>query len=215
MLYERNDPMIRSFMLLLSASFCTVALAAEPVFSQDFSKVEAVPDELMVLSGELKIIDDGGNKVLALEPVPLDTYSFLFGPTAKEGLVVRARIKSAIKGRLAPTFGVGLGGVTGHVLRLAGTKKQLELVRDETVLASAASEWKSDTWLWFHLQVRPVDGAWMVEGKTWADGTPEPTAWQISFKEEKAPVSGRPSAWGMPYSGKPILFDDLTVTKLP
>ena len=207
--------MMRSFVLFISGCLCTVAIAAEPVFSQDFSHVEAVPDELMVLNGELKIIDDGGNKVLSLEPVPLDTYSFLFGPTAKEGLAVRARIKSATKGRLAPSFGVGLGGVTGHVLRLAGTKKQLEFVRDEMVLASAPSEWKSDTWLWFHLQVRPVDGAWMVEGKTWADGTPEPTVWQISFKEEKAPVSGRPSAWGMPYSGKPILFDDLTVMKLP
>jgi hypothetical protein len=98
---------------------------------------------------------------------------------------------------------------------MAGTKKQIELVRDEQVLASVPSEWKSDTWLWFHLQSRPVDGALLVEGRTWADGTPEPTTWQISHRDEKPPVSGRPSAWGMPYSGKPVLFDDLTVIKLP
>jgi hypothetical protein len=88
-------------------------------------------------------------------------------------------------------------------------------VRDEAVLASAPSEWKTDTWLWFHLQVRPVGGKWIVEGKTWSDGTPEPQKWQITYTDDKAPVSGRASAWGMPYSGKPVLFDDLTVTKLP
>ncbi len=211
--------MIRTFSLVtvmfMGACAAGLAQAADPVFAQDFAKVDAVPDSLMVLNGEFSITDDGGNKTLLLNPVPLDTYSFLFGPTAKEGLIVRARIKSATKGRQAPTFGVGLGGVTGHVLRMAGTKKQVELVRDDVVLASAPSEWKTDTWLWFHLQVRPADGAWMIEGKTWADGTPEPKEWQISFKDEKAPVAGRPSAWGMPYSGKPVLFDDLTVTKLP
>ena len=207
--------MIRSFSLCMFISAVASAIAAEPVFTQDFAKLDAVPDTLMVLNGEFSIADDGGNKALMLNPVPLDTDSFLFGPTAKDGLVVRARIKSATKGRQAPTFGVGLGGVTGHVLRMAGAKKQIELVRDDVVLASAPSEWKSDTWLWFHLQVRPVDGAWMVEGRTWADATPEPKDWQISFKDEKPPVAGRPSAWGMPYSGKPVLFDDLTVTKLP
>lgn len=189
--------------------------AAEPVFAQDFSKATDVPEDFMVLNGEFKVVDEAGNKMLELNPVPLDTYSFLFGPTGKEGFIVRARLKSATKGRQAPTFGVGLGGVTGHVLRLAGTKKQIELVRDEAVLASAPSEWKTDTWLWFHLQVRPEGGKWIVEGKTWSDGTPEPKDWQISHTEQKAPVSGRASAWGMPYAGKPVFFDDLTVTKLP
>ncbi len=214
--------MIRSFSLCsFSLGLCASVLclanasAAEPVFAQDFSKATDVPEDFMVLNGEFKVVADAGNPVLELNPVPLDTYSFLFGPTAKEGQVVRARLKSATKGRQAPTFGVGLGGVTGHVLRLAGTKKQIELVRDDVVQASAPSDWKSDTWLWFHLQVRPVGGAWMIEGKAWADGTPEPKDWQISFKEEKAPVSGRPSAWGMPYSGKPVFFDDLSVMKLP
>lgn len=204
--------MIRILSLLLPA-LC--AVAGDAVFTQDFAKAEAVPDDLMQLSGEYAIADDGGNKVLSLNPIPLDTYGFLFGPTGKEGFAVRARAKSAIKGRLAPSFGFGLGGVTGHILRYAGAKKQLELVRDEAVLASVPIEWKSDTWLWFHLQVRKDGAAWQVEGKAWADGAAEPAAWQIAFKDEKAPVSGRPSCWGMPYSGKPIVFDDLTVTKLP
>jgi hypothetical protein len=204
--------MIRVFLLPLIA---LSAIAAEPVFIQDFSAATDVPEDFMVLNGEFKVVEDGGNKVLELNPVPLDTYSFLFGPAGKEGFAVRGRIKSEIKGRLAPTFGVGLGGVTGNVLRLAGAKKQIELVRDEVALASAPSGWKSGTWLWFHLQVRPADGKWHIEGKTWSDGTPEPAEWQIAHVEEKAPVSGRPSAWGMPYSGKPVLFDDLTVRKLP
>ncbi len=204
--------------LLLPLFACVAAVsAADPVFTQDFSKAAEVPDDFMVLAGEFKVLEDAGNKVLELNPVPLDTYSFLFGPTAKkdEYYAVRARVKSATKGRQAPTFGVGLGGVTGHVLRLAGAKKQIELVRDEIALASAPSDWKTDTWLWFHLQVRAEGGKWIVEGKTWSDGTPEPKEWQISYTDEKSPVSGRASAWGMPYSGKSVLFDDLSVTKLP
>lgn len=204
--------------LLLPLFACAASVsAADPVFAQDFAKAAEVPEDFMVLAGEFKVLEDAGNKVLELNPVPLDTYSFLFGPTAKkdENFAVRARVKSATKGRQAPTFGVGLGGVTGHVLRLAGTKKQVELVRDEVALASAPSEWKTDTWLWFHLQVRAEGGKWIVEGKTWSDGTPEPKEWQISYTDEKSPVSGRASAWGMPYSGKAVFFDDLSVTKLP
>jgi hypothetical protein len=210
------NPMNR-FLLLPLLALTIAAPAAEPVFKQDFAAATEVPADFMVLNGEFKVIDEAGNKVLELNPVPLDTYSFLFGPTAKkdENFAVRARLKSATKGRQAPTFGIGLGGVTGHVLRLAGAKKQIELVRDEVALASAPSDWKTDTWLWFHLQVRAEGGKWVVEGKTWSDGTPEPTEWQIKHVEEKAPVAGRPSAWGMPYAGKPVFFDDLTVTKLP
>ena len=212
--------MNRVLLLPLFPLFALLALpgavpAAEPVFVQDFTNATAVPDDFMVLAGEFKVSEEAGNKALELEPVPLDTYSFLFGPSGREGFAVRARIKSATKGRLATTFGVGLGGVTGNVLRMAGAKKQIELVRDEVALASVPSTWKSDTWLWFHLQVRPAGGKWVIEGKTWSDGTPEPSEWQISHSEEKQPVSGRPSAWGMPYSGKAIFFDDLSVTKLP
>jgi hypothetical protein len=191
------------------------AFAADPLYQQDFAKLDAVPDELMVLNGEFAIADDGGNKVLALNPVPLDTDSCLFGPTAKDGLAVRLRVKSATKGRQAPAFGVGLGGVTGYVLRYAGAKKSLELVRDDAVLASAPLDWKSDTWLRFHLQIRKTADGWMVEGKTWADGAAEPADWLISYKAEKEPLAGRASCWGMPYSGKPILYDDLQVQKLP
>ena len=204
--------MLRTLLLSLPL---LAAIAGDVVFTQDFTKLDAVPDELMVLSGEYAIADDGGNKVLSLNPVPLDTYSFLFGPTAKEGLIVRGRAKSATKGRLAPSFGFGLGGVTGHILRYAGAKKQLELVRDDVVLANVPCEWKSDTWLWFHMQVRKDGAVWKIEGKAWTDGTAEPAVWQITFTDEKSPVSGRASCWGMPYSGKAILFDDLTVSKLP
>ena len=205
------------FLCLPLLAVSAVVSAADPVFAQDFAKATEVPEDFMVLAGEFKVLEEAGNKVLELNPVPLDTYSFLFGPTAKkeENFAVRARLKSATKGRQAPTFGVGLGGVTGHVLRLAGTKKQVELVRDEVALASAPSDWKTDTWLWFHLQVRAEGGKWIVEGKTWSDGTPEPKEWQISYTDEKSPVSGRASAWGMPYSGKAVFFDDLSVTKLP
>ena len=55
-------------------------------------------------------------------------------------------------------------------------------------------------------------GEWQVEGKVWAEGTPEPAAWQINFTETTAPTPGRPSIWGLPFSGTAIQFDDLAVT---
>jgi len=188
---------------------------AKPLFAEDFAKAAEVPDTLMVLNGEFSIASDGDNKALAVAPSPLDTFNFLFGPTTSAGTAVRARIKGASKGRQSPTFGIGSNGVSGYVLRIAGAKGALELVHDDAVLASAPFAWKSDTWTRFHLQVRKAeDGSWAVEGKAWADGAEEPKAWAVTAKEDKEPVAGRASCWAIPYSGKPILFDDLAVLPL-
>ena len=100
-----------------------------------------------------------------------------------------------------------------HTLPSLSAKKALELVKGEEPKTSVPFEWKSGAWTMLRLQVRKAkDGAWKIEGKAWPQTGKEPAAWLITFDEKDAPVSGRPSIWGNPFSGTPIQFDDLVVT---
>jgi hypothetical protein len=187
------------------------------LFKSDFesAKVGSLPEELMVLAGEFSVSDIGGNKALELPGNPLEDFGALFGPAESDGIAVRARVFSESSKRLAPRFGVGLDGVAGYRLLVAPGQNRLQLLKDQEAVASAPLEWKSGTWTWLHLQIREVSaGKWFIEGRAWADGSPEPNEWSISFEVSETPPVGKASLWGAPYSGKPILFDDLSVISL-
>jgi hypothetical protein len=187
------------------------------LFETDFemAKVDSVPEELMVLAGEFSVKDIGGNKALELPGNPLEDFGTLFGPAESDAIAVRARVYSESSKRLAPRFGVGLDGVTGYRLLVAPGQNRLQLLQDQQAVASAPFEWKSSTWTSLHLQIRKVsESNWIIEGRAWADGTPEPKDWSISFEVSEAPPAGKASIWGAPYSGKPILFDNLSVISL-
>jgi hypothetical protein len=209
------------FISLLLFCFCTAVWAentqpavAEPLYQNNFQqeKLDQAPGNVMVLSGEFTVKQEGDNKFLELPGAPLETFSTLFGPTENENIAASARIFGTAKGRRSPTFGIGLNGVSGYVLRVAPQKKELELVKDEQVLASATFEWKSGVWTHFRLQIRKVkDDEWKVEGKAWMEGSEEPKNWAIAFDLKEKPTPGRASIWGAPYTGTPIRFDDLMV----
>jgi hypothetical protein len=187
------------------------------LFKSDFelANVDSVPEELMVLAGEFSVKDVGGNKALELPGNPLEDFGALFGSAESDGIAVRARIRSESSKRLAPRFGVGLSGISGYRLLVAPGQNELQLLKDQQVVASAPFEWKSGTWTSLHLQIRKVsDAKWIIEGRAWADGAPEPKDWSISSEVSEAPSAGKASIWGAPYSGKPILFDDLSVISL-
>jgi hypothetical protein len=187
------------------------------LFKCDFesANVGSLPEELMVLAGEFSVSDIGGNKALELPGNPLEDFGALFGPAESDGIAVRARVFSESSKRLAPRFGVGLDGVAGYRLLVAPGQNRLQLLKDQEAVASAPLEWKSGTWTWLHLQIREVSaGKWFIEGRAWADGSPEPNEWSISFEVSETPPAGKASLWGAPYSGKPILFDDLSVISL-
>lgn len=191
------------------------APAAKAIYTQDFEKAEVdkVPDGMLVLDGGFAVKQAGAGKVLELPGDPLDTFGVLFGPTEKDGLCVQARILGTGKGRRYPVLAVGLSGVGGYKLQVSPAKKMLELYKGEEVKSSAPFDWQSGKWAQFKFQVRKVPaGGWEVVGKVWVDGTPEPAGWQIFYAETVEPSSGRPSIWGLPYSGTPIQFDDLVVT---
>jgi len=176
----------------------------------------ALPDTFMVLGGDFVVKHDGTNGFLELPGAPLDSFAVQFGPVEAENIAVTAQILGTNKGRRTPTFGVGLGGVSGWKLQVSPGKKAIELLRDQEIKASKEFEWKSGKWTQLRLQIRKIkDGEWRVEGKAWSKGESEPEDWQISFEEQEVPIAGKASVLGSPFAGTPIQFDELRVERVP
>lgn len=188
--------------------------AAPPEFAEDFSKLPAgkLPDTFLVLDGVFVVREAGAERFLELPGAPLETFGVMFGPARKENWSARARFYGTNQGRRFPVFALSLNGVAGYRLQLAPAKKALEIVKGDEVRASTPLGWESGTWMTLRVQVRKAgsDG-WVVEGKAWKDGTPEPASWMVTWSESEEPVSGRATVWGKPFSGTPIRFDDLEV----
>lgn len=206
--------------ILLTAALAggTAAFAqTKPLYQNNFEKAEAgkVPEDLMVLGGDFSVKSEGTNQFLELPGAPLDSFGVQFGPAEKEGVAVSARILGTAKGRRAPTFGVGLGGVAGWKLQVSPGKKAVELLKDQEIKTSLPFDWKSGEWTQLRLQICKVtDGGWKIEGKVWPHGDPEPKEWLISGAEAEEPVTGKASVLASPFSGNPIWFDDLRVDKV-
>ena len=191
------------------------AHAADLKYQNNFDKAEpgGVPEDMLVLDGNFAVKEEGGEKFLELPGAPLDTYGILFGPSSKENVTVVAKIFGEAKGRRYPTFDVGLGGVGGYRLRVSPGKKQIELVRNDTVKTSAPLDWKPGKWTWLSLSIASAgEGKWKIEGRIWQEGGSEPAAPVLAIEESEAPPAGRASVFGSPYSGTPIRFDDLRLT---
>lgn len=211
---------MRKFFLLgwLSLSIAAVAEdAPKTLYSNDFEKatVGTVPEDLMILGGEFAVKSSGTNQFLELPGAPLDSFAVQFGGAAQDSVAVAARICGTSKGRRAPTFGVGLGGVSGWKLQVSPGKKAVELLKDQEIKATVAYDWKSGAWTQLRLEIRKVkEGDWLVAGKAWISGEPEPKTALITAEEKEAPVSGKASILGSPFAGTPIWFDDLQVVSL-
>lgn len=189
--------------------------AAEPLYAQDFSKAALgnPPEELLILDGQFAVKEDAGERFLELPGAPLDTYGFLFGPGQQSGVRVSARIYGVKQGRKFPAFAVGLCGAGGYRLQVSPAKQAIELFRGDNELASAPFAWKSGVWTRLALQIRKTADGYRVEGKAWAADSTEPAEPQIAQSQKDLPAAGKSGAWGMPFAGTPIRFDDLTVTQ--
>ncbi len=182
------------------------------LYHEDFEAVEVgkVPDDFLVLDGDFAVEAREEGKVLALPGAPLATMSFLCGPTRFENITIGAKAHASRRGRRYPSFAVGLGGVRGYKLRVSPAKDKLELVKGRNIIESIDYQWKSDTWTQLRLRIRkPAEDKWVVEAKAWPDTAEEPNAWSLKLELEKKPTPGRPIVSGTPYSGKPVLFDDV------
>ena len=204
------------FFLTLGLSALT-AHATEPLYQTNFEKTELgkVPDDFLVLDGAFAVKEQGGNKFLELPGAPLDAFGFMFGPSARHGNEVIARMFGTKKGRRYPVFGVALNGVNGYRLQVAPAKRAIELLKGSTVVAKVPFRWAGGEWLRLALRVQQTsDVEWTISGKVWVDGKAAPAKPTIKHKETKEPRNGRPSIWGSPYSGTPIRYDDIVVNKI-
>jgi len=203
--------MIRKLIIL---ALLAPALFAQTKYQNNFenAKVGAVPEDFLVLESGFTVKEVHGNKVLELPGAPLDTFGVLFGPNEKENIAVSARIFGEAKGRRYPVFDVGLNGVGGYKLRVSPGKKQLELYKGDAVKKSVPLEWQPNKWTHLKLQLtKSGNNEWKIQGKIWQEGS-EPPAPSIDFTDSEAPLPGRASVSGQPFSGLPILFDDFVVS---
>ncbi len=192
------------------------AQAAEPLYKNNFekTKIGEVPDDFLVLDGDFAVKQEGGNKYLELPGAPLDAFGFMFGPSARHGNEISARMFGTKKGRRYPVFGVALNGVNGYRLQVAPAKRAIELLKGSAVVAKVPFRWGGGEWLRLALRVEQTGAAeWTVSGRVWADGKKAPAKPTITHKEAKEPRNGKPSIWGSPYSGTPIRYDDIVVKK--
>lgn len=208
---------MRNLFVLITSLLAGVG-SAQVLYENNFEKAEAnkMPDDLMVLEGAFAVKQDGTNKFVELPGAPLETFGFLFGPTEMDSIAASARMFGSAKGRRAPSFAIGVNGVSGYKLQIAPGKKVIELVKGENeVLASAPYKWDSGSWTMLRLQVvKAKDGEWRIEGKAWGQGSPEPQSWTVSHTDKTGPIPGRAGVWGSPYSETPIRFDDLKVVRI-
>ena len=202
---------------VLSAIGAVCTAAPAPLYENDFQSAEVgkAPADMLVLGGDFAVREEGGARFFELPGAPLETFEVLFGPAVTNNVVVSARIQGTRRGRLFPAFGVGLGGVNGHKLRVSPGKKALELLKGDTELARVPFDWRSGAWTHLRLRLRQAGASgWKVEGKAWSEGAPEPDVWQIAYDESTAPRPGRAGLSGAPYAGTPIRYDDLRLERL-
>ena len=191
--------------------------AADLAYENDFETTEVggVPDDFLIIDGAFAVREEGGNKFLELPGAPLDSFNAMFGPAAKGGIGVSARIFGTGKGRRFPTFGVALNGLGGYKLRVSPGKKALELYRGDDVKESVPLQWESGKWTYLKLELTtPTEGKWLVQGKLWQEGGTEPKEPTITFEDDAAPPSGRQTISGSPYAGTPIRYDDIKVWEI-
>ena len=81
-----------------------------------------MPDDFLVLDGDFAVKQEDGNKYLELPGAPLDAFGFMFGPSARHGNEISARMFGTKKGRRYPVFGIALNG--GQRLPTAGRPGQ-------------------------------------------------------------------------------------------
>lgn len=209
-------PHTTNLLPFLGLALCvlTGAPASAETYRADFEDIETgeVPDDFLVLDGEFEVKEVEGNKVLELPPYPLYTSTLLLGPAETENVSIQARFKADRQKKRTPVFGVGLSGVSGYRLQVNPARRQIELLREEVVAATAAHTWKPGVWTTVRLRVvKNGEEKWRVEGKAWSEDEEEQSRWMIEYEETEEPIPGRPSLWGIPYASKLIWFDDVLI----
>lgn len=202
--------------LALSASAQDPAPAPAPL-KLDFQALAPgpLPEDLVLTEAEARfsIVADGDNKMLEMAATPVVEGGVLLGSSIKGPATVQARIRATGKRRSFPRFGVGLHGAGGFRCLVVPARKELQIVREDVVLAQVPWEWKSGTWTVVELSVKAgPDGGSRLEGRAWEEGQPRPETAQVTHTAATPPGTGKVSVWATPYAELPVAFDDIQVT---
>ena len=156
---------------LLAFGLATISTQAkEPLYQNDFEKTEVgeVPDDFLVLDGGFEVKAEDGEKFLELPGAPLDAFGFMFGPSARHGNEISARMFGTKKGRRYPVFGLALNGVSGFRLQVVPAKRSVELLKGKDIVAKTDFRWNGDSWLRLSLDVQLTgDAEWTISGRVW------------------------------------------------
>lgn len=209
-----------AFALGALAALSSESIQAEEskvVYAVDFESTEIgdKPNGFFLLQGAYATQRFGENQVFELPGSPLGTMGAVYGPNLGKNTLLQARAHATKQGRRVPTFGIGVNGLGGYRLLVAGSKRRLELRLNTEVVAEIPYRWKgSDEWTHFKLEIRTnEEGHGIARGKVWIEGEEEPD-WMIVYESDEAPLSGKSSIWGEPFSETPIRFDDLIASSL-
>lgn len=174
----------------------------------------APPKEVFIVEGKIQITAKDGNKAIVIDPGAelADACAQVASSAAGESSI-QARVFASKRARSVPKFGVSVHGMSGYRLLVNAAKKQLELVKSDSVVASVPFTWTSDAWLNLKLDVmRGEGGAWMITGKAWPAESSEPALAMIKAEDKGLKGQGKAGLWGTPYSQTPIYFDDIQVS---
>ncbi len=172
------------------------------------------PKEVFIVEGKIQITAKEGNKAIVIDPgAELADACAQVATSAAGESSIQARVFASKRARSVPKFGISVHGMSGYRLLVNAAKKQLELVKSDTVMASVPFSWTSDAWLTLKLDVLRAEGeAWTISGKAWPAGTSEPAAATIKAEDKGLKGQGKAGLWGTPYSQTPIYFDDIQVS---
>ncbi len=182
-------------------------------YQNDFQSADeaSLPKELMIITGKFEVKKEADNKFLQLAGEPLESFGVMLG--ADEHTTICASIRATNTGKRFPEFGIALNGAGGYRLWLMPSVNEIQITKNEEPKVSKSYPWKAGSWLNLKLHSRKLGDKIILEGKAWPQGSPEPADWMITFEDPEKTPKGRPSIWGVPYSGTPIDFDNISISK--
>lgn len=187
---------------------------ADSIYKNNFESYELnkFPDDMMEIDGLFKVNkNDQGKKHLEMASEPLTENAVIFGPSIKNSATLEVKVRGFKKRRSYPRFGIGLHGISGFRLRVVPSKNKVELVKNEEPVKSVPFEWNSEKWSNLRLQIEFSNDKSLIKGWVWDDGSTPSVEPVITFSHDGTPGQGKASIWGTAYSGKVILFDDISL----
>ena len=187
---------------------------ADSIYKNNFESYELnkFPDDMMEIDGLFKVNkNDQGKKHLEMASEPLTENAVIFGPSIKNSATLEVKVRGFKKRRSYPRFGIGLHGISGFRLRVVPSKNKIELVKNEEPVKSVPFEWNSEKWSNLRLQIEFSNDKSLIKGWVWDDGSTPTVEPIITFSHDGTPGQGKASIWGTAYSGKVILFDDISL----